>query len=194
MLDEFYYLSKYVHLSYQDLLKLPTFEGPGHLYRGTYVSPEILDKNCNLRKSEPILFFEPSYLSSSTEKKVAERFASDSSYPAGTVVKLGGVAEITRADDELCDDVFGVVSTRAAFTMNGAAGTDETHPAIAMTGRVPVLVTGVVRKGDRLVSAGNGYARAAARSEITPFNVIGRALENKLSDGYGTVEAIVKIN
>ena len=26
------------------------------------------------------------------------------------------------------------------------------------------------------------------------FNVIGRALENKLSDGYGTVEAIVKIN
>lgn len=125
---------------------------------------------------------------------LAERFASDSAYPAGTVVKLGGVAEITRADDELCDDVFGVVSTRAAFTMNGAAGTDETHPAIAMTGRVPVLVTGSVRKGDRLVSAGNGYARSADRSEITPFNVIGRALENKLSDGYGTVEAIVKIN
>ena len=100
---------------------------------------------------------------------LAERFASDSAYPAGTVVKLGGVAEITRADDELCDDVFGVVSTRAAFTMNGAAGTDETHPAIAMTGRVPVLVTGSVRKGDRLVSAGNGYARSADRSEITPF-------------------------
>ena len=63
-----------------------------------------------------------------------------------------------------------------------------------MTGRVPVLVTGVVRKGNRLVSAGNGYARAADRSEITPFNVIGRALEDKMSDGYGTVEAIVKIN
>ena len=125
---------------------------------------------------------------------LAERFASDSAYPAGTVVKLGGIAEITRADQELCDDVFGVVSTRAAFTMNGAAGPDETHPAIAMTGRVPVLVTGVVRKGDRLVSAGNGYARAADRTEITPFNVIGRALANKLSDGYGTVEAIVKIN
>jgi hypothetical protein len=125
---------------------------------------------------------------------LAERFASDAAYPAGTVVKLGGVAEITRADQELCDDVFGVISTRAAFTMNGAAGPDETHPAVAMTGRVPVLVTGAVRKGDRLVSAGNGYARAADRSEITPFNVIGRALEDKLSDGYGTVEAIVKIN
>ena len=125
---------------------------------------------------------------------LAERFASDAAYPAGTVVKLGGIAEVTRADEELCDDVFGVVSTRAAFTMNGAAGSDETHPAIAMTGRVPVLVTGAVRKGDRLVSAGNGYARAADRSEITSFNVIGRALEDKLSDGYGTVEAIVKIN
>lgn len=125
---------------------------------------------------------------------LAERFESDASYPAGTVVKLGGSAEITKADEELSDDVFGVISTRAAFTMNGAAGSDETHPAIAMTGRVPVLVTGVIHKGDRLVSAGNGYARAADRSEITPWNVIGRSLEEKLTDGYGTVEAIVKIN
>ena len=125
---------------------------------------------------------------------LAERFESDATYPAGTVVQLGGIAEITKAKDDLTDEVFGVVSTRAAFTMNGAAGSDETHPAIAMTGRVPVLVTGVIHKGDRLVSAGNGYARAADPSEITPWNVIGRSLENKLTDGYGTVEAIVKIN
>ena len=125
---------------------------------------------------------------------LAERFAADAVYPAGTVVQLGGVAEITRASEELTDDVFGVVSHRAAFTMNGAAGNNDTHPPVAMTGRVPVMVTGIVNKGDRLVSAGNGIARAARREEITAFNVIGRALENKTTDSEGTVEAIVKIN
>ena len=125
---------------------------------------------------------------------LAERFAADAVYPAGTVVQLGGVAEITRASEELTDDVFGVVSHRAAFTMNGAAGNNDTHPPVAMTGRVPVMVAGVVNKGDRLVSAGNGFARAARRDEITAFNVIGRALENKTTAGEGTVEAIVKIN
>jgi hypothetical protein len=78
--------------------------------------------------------------------------------------------------------------------MNGGAGDDNTHPAVAMTGRVPVKVTGRVLKGDRLVSAGNGIARAAQPGEATAFNVIGRALENKTDDGEGTVEAIVTIN
>jgi hypothetical protein len=110
------------------------------------------------------------------------------------VVILGGEKEITKAVDELTEEVFGVISTRAAFTMNGGAGSDETHPPIAMTGRVPVLVRGRVRKGDRLVSAGDGMARAAKKNEITAFNVIGRALENKMDDGEGTVEAIVTIN
>jgi hypothetical protein len=125
---------------------------------------------------------------------LAERFAADDVYAPGTVVELGGAAEITRAIEELSDNVFGVISTKAAYTMNGAAGSDETHPPIAMTGRVPVLSVGRIRKGDRLVSAGNGLARAAKKNEITAFNVIGRALEDKLTDGEGTVEAIVTIN
>ena len=125
---------------------------------------------------------------------LAERFAADAVYPAGTVVMLGGEKEITIATDELSDDVFGVISTRAAYTMNGAAGNDETHPPIAMTGRVPVLVTGTVRKGDRLVAAGMGLARAAKKNEITALNVIGRALTNKTTSGEGTVEAVVTIN
>ena len=92
---------------------------------------------------------------------VAERFAADEFLAPGTVVELGGTAEITRAKDELTESVFGVISTRAAYLMNGGAGEDDTHPPVAMTGRVPVLVTGAVRKGDRLVSAGHGLARAA---------------------------------
>ena len=125
---------------------------------------------------------------------VAERFAADETYTPGTVVELGGTAEITQSVEDLSENVFGVVSTRAAYLMNSGAGTDETHPPIAMTGRVPVRVTGMIHKGDRLVSAGNGLARSARPGEATAFNVIGRALEDRTDTGEGTVEAIVTIN
>jgi hypothetical protein len=124
---------------------------------------------------------------------VAERFAADQEYEAGTVVELGGSAEITCAQTELSDTVFGVISTRAAYLMNSAAGSDATHPPVAMTGRVPVRVVGQIAKGDRLVSAGNGLARAAKTGEATAFNVIGRALVGKSDLAEGTVEAIVTI-
>jgi hypothetical protein len=78
--------------------------------------------------------------------------------------------------------------------MNAKAGTDETHPPVAMQGRVPVRVIGTIVKGDRLVSAGNGLARAATKGEVTSFNVIGRSLQHKTTAGEGTVEAIVKLN
>jgi hypothetical protein len=125
---------------------------------------------------------------------LAERFEADDIYEPGTVVELGGANEITQVVKELTNDVFGVISTNAAYLMNAGAGENETHPPVAMNGRVPVKVTGKVKKGDRLVSAGNGYARAASESEITAFNIIGRSLQNKTSNGKGTVEAIVKVN
>jgi hypothetical protein len=124
---------------------------------------------------------------------VAERFASDEIYEPGTVVELGGSAEITRVRHDASDSVFGVISTRPAFTMNGGAGDNDTHPPVAMTGRVPVKVIGIVNKGDRLISAGDGVARAAQPGEATSFNVIGRALTGKLTVEAGTVEAIVTI-
>jgi hypothetical protein len=125
---------------------------------------------------------------------VAERFETDRPYNPGTVVALGGVKEITAAAEELSEEVFGVISTNAAYLMNSAAGSNETHPPVAVNGRVPVLVIGKIRKGDRLVAAGNGLARAGSKHELTPWNVIGRALEDKLDSGEGTIEAIVKLN
>ena len=124
---------------------------------------------------------------------VAERFEADEVLDPGTVVELGGAKEITRSRLELSENVFGVISTRPAFTMNGSAGENDTHPAVAMTGRVPVKVTGIINKGDRLVSAGDGIARAAKPGEATSFNIIGRSLVTKSTDGVGTVEAIVSI-
>ena len=130
---------------------------------------------------------------SATYADVAERFAADAVYEAGTVVELGGSREITRSLQDLSETVFGVISTRAAYLMNSGAGDDATHPPVAMTGRVPVQCTGIVHKGDRLVSAGNGVARSAQPGEATAFNTIGRALADKSGTGVGTVEAIVTI-
>ena len=125
---------------------------------------------------------------------LAERFASDNSYAPGTVVELGGAQEITRVSEERSSKVFGVISTRPAYLMNAGAGDEHTHPAVAIQGRVPVTVIGTVTKGDRLVSAGNGIARAGSSSEISAFNTIGRALENKYTEDEGTVMAFVKVN
>ena len=128
---------------------------------------------------------------------VAERFASDSAYTPGTVVALGGAEEITQVNEEASDEVFGVVSSldQAAFKMNGGAGNDDTHPYIAMTGRVDVKVIGSVNKGDRLISASvPGYAKAATKAECTAFNVIGRALTGKTEAGQGSVLAAVRVS
>ena len=128
---------------------------------------------------------------------VAERFASDTAYTPGTVVALGGAQEITQVNEEASDEVFGVVSSldQAAFKMNGGAGNDDTHPYIAMTGRVDVKVIGSVNKGDRLISASvPGYARAATKAECTAFNVIGRALTSKSEEGQGSVLAAVRVS
>lgn len=129
-----------------------------------------------------------------TYADLAERFESDRYYDAGTVVELGGEKEVTAVRYDLSEDVFGVVSSTAAYLMNSAAGDDNTHPAVALNGRVKVKVQGRVKKGQRLVSAGNGTARAAQKGEATAFNIIGRSLENKNTDEIGTIEAFVKIN
>ena len=127
-----------------------------------------------------------------TYADLAERYEADAEYDVGTVVELGGEKEITEATD-LSENVFGVVSNSYAYLLNSKAGTDETHPPIAISGRVKVKVIGKVNKGDRLVAAQNGRARSAKPGELTPFNSIGRALENKDTADEGTVKAIVII-
>jgi hypothetical protein len=129
-----------------------------------------------------------------TYADLAERFEADAYYDAGTVVELGGEKEITSVKYELSEDIFGVISDSAAYLMNSGAGNDTTHPPVAMTGRVQVKVKGIVKKNDRLVSAGEGIARAAKLGEATAFNVIGRSLENKTDSSIGTVLAIVTVS
>ena len=127
---------------------------------------------------------------------VAERFEADAPMATGAVVEVGGSAEITETTSELSDNVFGVISDQPAYAMNAAAGNSDSHPFVAMTGRTPVRVTGVVTKGQRLVSSSvKGCARAAATGEtISPFHVIGRALESSTDAGIKLVNCAVRTN
>ena len=126
---------------------------------------------------------------------LAERYFADAIYEPGTVLTLGGEQEVTICNEENSTDVFGVVSTDPAYLMNSLNGSAELRPApaVAMVGRVPVKVTGPVKKGQRLVSALNGRAQAAPEN-VNPLSIIGRSLEDKLTDSEGTVEAVVRIN
>ena len=128
-----------------------------------------------------------------TYADLAERFHADDEYAPGTVVELGGANEITAVREELSENIFGVISNTAGYLMNAGAGDDKTHPPVAQVGRVKVNVSGMVKKHDRLVSAGNGAARAAKLGEATPFNTIGRALEDKASTDVSQIEASVII-
>ena len=134
--------------------------------------------------------------SSAQYADVAERFEADAPMEAGSVVMVGGSAEITEITSEMSEDVFGVISHKPAYMMNAGAGSDESHPYVAMTGRTPVRVTGVVNKGQRLVtSATKGCARAVAQGEsISPFNVIGRALETDTDTNIKLVNCAVRTN
>jgi hypothetical protein len=127
---------------------------------------------------------------------VAERFEADAPMEIGSVVEVGGTAEITEATSEMSQDVFGVISDKPAYMMNAGAGDNDTHPFVAMTGRTPVRVTGVVNKGQRLVTSSiKGCARAVAQGEsISPFNVIGRALESNTEAGIKLVNCAVRTN
>ena len=125
---------------------------------------------------------------------VAERYAADDFLQKGTVVSIGGTEEITTATEEMSENVFGVVSTQPAFMMNASAGNNDSHPFVAMVGRVPVRVTGLARKGDRLVlSSTKGVARVVRANENpTTEQVIGRVLQDKIDTAEHAIECVVQ--
>jgi hypothetical protein len=114
---------------------------------------------------------------------LAEIYATDQEYPAGTVVKIGGLAEVTAATNG--DRAIGVVSTNPAYLMNNEA----VGQPIALKGRVPVLVQGTVRKGDKLVPAENmlGAASTADKDDHDYFAI---ALEDH-NEGAGVIECLI---
>jgi len=114
---------------------------------------------------------------------LAEYYQADAMYEPGTVLEFGGDNEVTIAQDGTTR-VAGVVSTSPAYAMN--ADCQGIAIAIALQGRVPTKVRGAVRKGDMMVSAGNGFARPWNNPQMG--TVIGKALEN-----FDGIEGVIEV-
>lgn len=123
----------------------------------------------------------------STYADLAEYYCADAQYPSGTVLDFGGEFEVTLAGIE-SNKIAGVVSADPAYVMNSMIKCE--HPVtIALQGRVPCKVKGKVHKGDMMISAGDGFAKAAS-AEPKMGTVIGKALAN--FDGEeGVIEVAV---
>ena len=127
---------------------------------------------------------------SSRYADLAERYAADAVYEIGTVLVIGGEKEVTTTGIKANTAVVGIVSKNPAYMMNSDAGTDETHPYIALKGRVPCRVQGRIEKGDLLVTSFHpGYAAAWTEGD-SPNAVIGKALSGQ-EKGYGIIEVLV---
>ena len=114
---------------------------------------------------------------------LAEKYLTDADYDVGTVVTVGGEAEVRAAI--FGDRAIGVISAHPAYLMNSASN----GQAVALKGRVPVKVTGAIKKGDRLIAADNGCAVHAGFHQYQ--DVFAIALETNNDIGIKLVEAIV---
>ena len=118
---------------------------------------------------------------------LAEMYEADQIIEPGTVVCFGGAKEVTMCAEDACRRVAGVVSTNPSYLMNSGQTGDHVVP-VALQGRVPVKVTGVVRKGDMMVATSNGRARAETNPVVG--SVIGKALAD--FDGQdGVIEVVI---
>jgi hypothetical protein len=115
---------------------------------------------------------------------LAEKYLADSEYEVGTVVAIGGDAEVTAC--KFSDRAIGVVSANPAYMMNSGL---EGGTYIALKGRVPVKVVGTIRKGDRLVAADNGCGIHAGFHQHPDIFAI--ALESSNDTGVKLIEALV---
>jgi len=114
---------------------------------------------------------------------LAEMYAADAEIEPGTVVHFAGEGKLAACDTENCRTVAGIVSTDPAHLMNA----DQEGVALALAGRVPCKVTGVVNAGDLMVSAGNGMAMANNNAALG--TVIGKAIEAN-EGGEGVIEVL----
>lgn len=118
---------------------------------------------------------------------LAEKYLADADYEPGTVLSFGGSGEVTICDIDSDPMIAGIVSENPSYLMN--SGLQGEHVVnLALIGRVPCRVRGPVRRGQMMVSAGDGYARAEPSPGIG--TVIGKALQDFDAD-QGIIEIVV---
>ena len=121
---------------------------------------------------------------------LAERYLADADYPVGTVLKIGGDAEITIAEQGN-SGVVGTVSDKPGFLMNDTLE-GEHVTSVAYIGRVPCRVNGEINRGDLLVVGSTpGVATAVQAQDLIPGTLVGKALQAYNNSEEGTIEILV---
>ncbi len=167
------------------------------LYYIPFVSTGTTNTSTHVDTSTSGLYYNPSTnilygtASAALYSDLAERYHADAEYGEGTVLVIGGINEVTISYKDSDVSVAGIVSVKPAYRMNDNAGTDSTHPFIALKGRVPCKVVGYVNKGDLLVTSNiPGHGRKSV-PEDSPNAIFAKALENHVLDSTGTIEVMV---
>jgi len=114
---------------------------------------------------------------------LAEMYLADKDYPVGTVVKIGGEKEITEFTALDYIRALGTISDKPAFLMNKDL---EGGVAVALKGRVPVRVVGIIRKGQGL--GASAIPGVATTNSLCYFAI---ALEDYTALEEGIIEAVI---
>ena len=115
---------------------------------------------------------------------MAEKYLPDDNYDVGTVMMVGGAAEITKHSGAKVRAI-GVISANPAYMMNSDL---DGGVYVALKGRVPVKVVGPVTKGQSLIGTAHGLA--VAQTDDSQW-IFGIALEDYSDSGIGLIEAII---
>lgn len=124
---------------------------------------------------------------SSKYADVAEKYISDVEYDEGTVVVFGGDKEVTITTAYADTRVAGAISLYPGYIMNSHSD----GQSVALRGKIPVKVMGIVKKGDLLVTAELAGFAIVASGEFSANAVFAKSLENKDDTGPGTVIAVI---
>lgn len=122
---------------------------------------------------------------------LAEYYQADrGDYEPGTLMCHGVDTEVTLCQSiDQSDDFFGVVSTSPAYVMNGKGKDESNSVLMALNGKVPVKVKGIVKCGDKITIGQDGYGVVSTNKNDV---IVGRAKENKATEDVGLVSCYVQ--
>jgi hypothetical protein len=143
-------------------------------YKRLYEDSSLYFDNTNNR------LYAPAFYGTSTSSRYADlaekHTCENKALITGTVICAcsQGEYEAEECMTEKASNVIGVVSEKAGYIMNEDL---EDSIIVGLTGKVPVRIVGEVKKGQPIVSAGNGCARQAI-TEMELLYKMGVALED----------------
>lgn len=110
---------------------------------------------------------------------LAEKYTVEKEWPIGTAMAVSDSNNFETEPAKAGSHCIGVISNNPAYLMNA----ESNGQAIALKGRVPVRVTGPVKKGQAVYAWSNGVC-----STVETVALVGVALESN----YNTVEKLVE--